>query len=223
MQRVNEIPRISKADEIPSHLNLIGADLRKSADDLGNRFVRTEASVAFTNIARRSAIEIERVGRYCGPVVCETEVVALCARNLFELNLFLRHIMSGSTYLKGWVGQCVTDRREAGEALAALTDDPRVKATIAAGVAGDAEILQKHGITAASRFNVKKLAEQYGLLSEYQALYKLFSKVVHPSSWLVNLDELTAPVFLDVFVVQCQIYALDTLNRIQRWDGNLAD
>jgi len=53
-----------------------------------------------------------------------------------------------------------------------------------------AELKSRHKL-AASRKNIKsltiaKLSKEFKLEQEYKSLYKLFSKIVHPSSCLVN-------------------------------------
>ncbi len=61
------------------------------------------------------------------------------------------------------------------------------------------------------------LAKAVGLESEYKAFFKLYSKYVHPSSWLVNRDPywVQAWQWRTIFTVSAQLYAADTIERIK--------
>jgi hypothetical protein len=71
------------------------------------------------------------------------------------------------------------------------------------------EIMNKHKLTPSKNWNVNYLAEQTNNKLEYKAFFKLYSKYVHPSSWIVNSrnNEYDNPVFKNIFILQGQHYA----------------
>ena len=61
----------------------------------------------------------------------------------------------------------------------------------------------------------RQLADKFGLAKDYDALYKLLSKIVHPSSFLVNGRALIdTDDTRNILLMTLQIKALDSLTRI---------
>lgn len=60
-------------------------------------------------------------------------------------------------------------------------------------------------------------AEAVGEKAEYEAFFKLYSKYVHPSSFLLNGNpkSVHSPVFFNILVIQAQRYAADSYERLK--------
>ena len=70
-------------------------------------------------------------------------------------------------------------------------------------------VLKKHGYTKANPLRVDKLAEAVGMKDDYSAFYKLYSKYVHPSSWVImaDVDEYDNIHYWEVFILNAQLYS----------------
>ena len=71
------------------------------------------------------------------------------------------------------------------------------------------ELMQKHGVPLERHWTVSYLAKQTNNKAEYESFFKLYSKYIHPSSWIVNsqANEYDNPIFRNIFVLQGQHYA----------------
>lgn len=59
------------------------------------------------------------------------------------------------------------------------------------------------------------IAREVGLVNEHKALFKLFSKLVHPSSYLVNdFTDANSNEVRNILLIHLQIYAIDSFCRI---------
>jgi hypothetical protein len=60
------------------------------------------------------------------------------------------------------------------------------------------------------------LAKKIGASEEYTAFYKLYSKLVHPSSWFVNsLSAVETPIYRQMLISNAQIYGRLILRAIE--------
>lgn len=68
--------------------------------------------------------------------------------------------------------------------------------------------------------SARKLARETGLEDEYVAFYKLYSKLVHPSSFTVNWPKAAAtPIFRTALILNLQVYGQLILDELQRVFG----
>ena len=71
------------------------------------------------------------------------------------------------------------------------------------------------GVFEVVKFHTKRHRAQIGLSDEHKNLYKLFSKVVHPSSYLVNDYKNAASIETRMILqTRAQLYAWDTFSRV---------
>lgn len=77
-------------------------------------------------------------------------------------------------------------------------------------------IRDRHNLpTIKSPASAGQIAKEVGLSEEHKNLYKLFSKIVHPSSYLVNDYKNAASTEIKMILqIHAQIYALDSFSRI---------
>ena len=113
-------------------------------------------------------------------------VIALGTRNLYEINLQTRNIISSVTGLRRWHAEWITDRIQILEGvleLATLSDTSGQRKVISREIDRLKSLRDRNRLPDAGPSGAKKIAKSVGLLSEHRALFKLFSKLVHPSSY----------------------------------------
>jgi hypothetical protein len=75
----------------------------------------------------------------------------------------------------------------------------------------------RHGYDSAKNKSkqVGDIATKLGLEREHKTLHKLFSKILHPTSYLVNSDHLMNDWQMsNTMFIHMQLYTLDTLRRV---------
>jgi len=155
-----------------------------------------------------------------GPV----SFLAFCTRNVFEINLRARHILQSDGNLQQWIAEAVTDNIQVLEGVLSLrqTASPRDVEMLEAEIERIRAVAQKHQVSDSRRLlSVSELAKAVGQESEYRAFFRIYSKLVHPSSYLLNSspDDLNGSFIRTTLVIHLQLYAYDLLGRIRRGLG----
>lgn len=140
------------------------------------------------------------------------EYNAISARNLFECYLLIAYIISNPSKAKEFLSQKAYDELEISEGFLSLTTVNTPETTVSLireRMDYIKELMKKHEFTTSKNWNVNYLAIQTNNQLEYKAFFKLYSKYVHPSSWVVNShnNEYDNPVFKSIFILQGQHYA----------------
>jgi hypothetical protein len=119
------------------------------------------------------------------------------------------------------MGQAAGDEKAITEGLLGLAQD---ESRSAVGILRNRlseidDICKRHGIDPSRPFQIGNLARDVGCTEDYNALYKLFSKYVHPSSYLVNMpDEVRRnDETLNIFLIHASLYSGDTYGRLDGW------
>jgi hypothetical protein len=111
---------------------------------------------------------------------------SLSVRNLFELFLICRQIYSNEESLHNWYGQSHKDSKDVKNAFIKLAEK---KGLDTSGLKEIQEFedssLENTPFQSKGGFQIRDLAEKHGYLDDYQFVYKLSSKLVHPSSMKV--------------------------------------
>lgn len=191
-----------------------GAYLRIISATEMEKVPRSELRVALQGLVDRAGLELERLGS--APTDVETSARAV--RNCLELDLIVRYLLESAENVRNWFSL------RAYEEIDILESQLRVFGEEAAPA--DREVLQrrvrelraliaKHGMPKANRLpRWSELAKRYGLRGDYEALYGLFSKYIHPCAWLtVKPDHGWASTFANTFVIHAQLYAVDLAAR----------
>ena len=144
--------------------------------------------------------------------------MTLGTRNLYEINLQTRNIISSVTGLRRWHAEWITDRIQILEGvleLATLSDTSGQRKVISREIDRLKSLRDRNRLPDAGPSGAKKIAKSVGLLSEHRALFKLFSKLVHPSSYLVNdYKNAASDEIAMILQIHAQLYAWDTFSRI---------
>jgi len=204
--------------QIVDHLSTLSKTTQALSRDIGTRTTRSNASLAYANLANRTATELNRLAGFYPESI---EGVAWCARSLFEINLIVRHINHSKENMNRWLGQLAGDEKQILQGFLALSDqsDRPEKRVLQDRLVAIDKITAKHGLSASGPFNIKTIAAQENLSDEYVGLYKLFSKYVHPSSWLLNSpkDSVQSKEYMTILLIYSQIHAGDSHTRINEW------
>lgn len=69
--------------------------------------------------------------------------------------------------------------------------------------------MKTYELSSAKHWTVNYLAKQTNNKLEYEAFFKLYSKYVHPSSWIINShkSDYDNPVFRNIFFLQGRHFA----------------
>lgn len=140
------------------------------------------------------------------------EYIAISARNLFECYLLTAYIISDSSKGEEFISQKAYEELEINEGFLSITTT-NTSETIIKSIRDRMEyikeIMKRHELTPSKNWNVNYLAKQTNNELEYKAFFKLYSKYVHPSSWIMNSHkhEYDNPVFKNIFILQGQHYA----------------
>lgn len=177
---------------------------------------RNEQSVTLVNLLSSSA-QYLRVAS--DNLEGHISVVALATRSLYELNLRARAVLVSHDHMLNWHSEALTDKIQTLEGLMALdtAHDMNTKRSVLRD-----EINRLHGLREKYKLpTIKKpmdagaIAPEVGLANEHKALFKLFSKLVHPSSYLTNdYGNAASKEVRAILETHAQLYAWDTFSRI---------
>lgn len=180
-----------------------GVSIRKKDDYLGFALGRLVV-YASTQVNRLAAL-------YHG----EVEPLGWIARNLFEASLICDYVLTDLRRAQEFCTQKARDEIQINEGFITLSEDPKSPdlAPLRDRIGHIRRTLSAHAMPESRPWSVSDLAKWTNRTSDYDAFFKLYSKYVHPSSWLV----LAEPTEIDneatryVFVLQAQYYAAQIL------------
>jgi len=181
-------------------------------------------------IRMAAAALLSAAGRALGLAGCAgldtpIEVLALSARNTFELWLRLRHILGSDANCQSWRNEALTDQLQVLEAILGMEGPEETKAVIREEIKRVKEHGTARGLSLGQRpAMITDLANATGQRAEYEAFYKLYSKLVHPSSWFVNWPvAVSTPMYRTMLSVNAQTYGWGILELVDTEFGVTAD
>ena len=118
----------------------------------------------------------------------KNDTLALSTRNVFELNIIYKYTHLSNDNLKEWIGNRIKDETEILDGMLKLSEQPNssVEEIIQDRINEINKVAQDKNIVVRKQINTRVLAEKVGLFSEYEGLFKLYSKFIHPTSFLIN-------------------------------------
>ena len=145
-------------------------------------------------------------------------VIAIVTRSLYELNLQTRDVIGSSAGLARWNGEAATDKMQVLEGIMELEtvgDSGYQRHILSTEISRLRYLRRKYDLPEKTPRSAGALENSVGLKREHRALFKLFSKLIHPSSYLVNDPKNAAsPEVRDILIMHAQLYAGDTFERI---------
>lgn len=208
--------------EIPPHalgktLAARGAYLRSVSMTEMEKADRTELRVALQGLVDRAGLELERLGMGWEDV----ESGARAVRNCFELSLIVQYLLESPENVKNWLSLRTHEEIDIFESMLRVfgeDSDPVAREKVQAWVRALQAHNAKHQMPKATRLpRWSELAKRYGLRDEYDALYGLYSKYIHPCAWLtIKPNHEWASTFTNTFAIYAQMYAVDVARRSLR-------
>lgn len=182
--RLKDVVHHSSSGEVSNSLQIASTRLAAVAQNIKAHYRRTEQNLALYNLASRAAFELTRLARNLDQ---GTDLVAWATRNLFELNLSVRYILMSEDNASRYLAESAKDEQQVLEGFLSLSDNESVEArkVLQDRILAIDALATRHGIELRKPLSTSDLAKVTGCAAEYTALYKLMSKYVHPSSWLV--------------------------------------
>ncbi len=180
--------------------------LRRQADALPIAPVNDYIGLSAQRILRYVATEAEEAP---SALRGDIKLFAWRTRNILESFFLLRHCMASSQNAEQFCAQRISDERTILEGFLSLTNESTTDTTpVRDRIAKANVVLKKFGFTKASPWRIDALADAVGMKDDYVAFYKLYSKYVHPSSWIIvaDRDEFDNPQYWEVFLVNAQLY-----------------
>ncbi|TIL86906.1 MAG: hypothetical protein E5Y73_26400 [Mesorhizobium sp.] len=146
-------------------------------------------------------------------------ILALATRSVYEIHLKVRLVVRSEDELKRWMSEALADKIQTLEGLLSLNTNrkmERERAQLRSEVDRLKNLADKYKLPEIKTPAIAaSMAADLGSTSEHKALFKMFSKLVHPSSYLINnYDNAAAQEMRAILQVHLQLYAWDALSRI---------
>lgn len=213
--RLGDKVQIGTSAECTLAMNKAAQALKSAAKWISENLERNDRSVVLMNLLKVSADYLEVAAANINGHV---SVIALAARNLYEINLQTRDVLDSSFGLKRWQGEAVTDKVEMLEGIVSLksaTDTSEQRKIFKEEINRLLELRDKYSLPSAKPSRTAEIAKSAGISEEHKSLFKLYSKLVHPSSYLVNDHKNAASdEIYRILEIHIQLYAWDTFGRI---------
>ncbi|MBX3226271.1 MAG: hypothetical protein KIT84_43205 [Labilithrix sp.] len=189
---------------------------RRAAEWIQGNCARDERNLFLHNLVAAALPYLDVAARESeGP----TQVLAFCTRSIFELELRAHHLLHVPDGLEGWKAEFLRDSIEILEGLLTLRQ-PESES--------HAKVLEvelqrlrtlgtAHGVKSDGKLlGAGDLARAVGRRDEYVGMFKLYSKLVHPTAYSVNkpATDVQGGDVRNVLLVQLQLYAWSLLGRV---------
>ncbi|MAK50595.1 MAG: hypothetical protein CMG85_15285 [Marinobacter sp.] len=168
-------------DELSENLRQTAEELELAVGTMGNaEFDATNH--ALSCLFKETHREIGRLLQFSDDLT----LASLSVRNLFELYLISSHVHSDPKALSKWLGQAHKDSKDVKDGFITLMRkkgfDPKELNELQEF---EDQVLAESPFTSNGAFQIRNLAEKYGYLDDYSFIYKLSSKLIHPTSMKV--------------------------------------
>ncbi|RZJ33968.1 MAG: hypothetical protein EOO51_11460 [Flavobacterium sp.] len=212
---------MQSTNDLNKELNRIVAELNEEASKLLINNETDYRVVALRGLSSYTSILFSRlITSQNAPI----EHIAISARNLFECYLLVNYIIEDSCRAKEFISQKAFEELEINEGFLSLTTAATSETSIK--MIRDRmdyikKVMKSAELTPSRHWNVNQLALKTNNKIEYDAFFKLYSKYVHPSSWIVNSHnyEYDNPVFKNIFFSQGQIFTKRIVKLIYKYQG----
>ena len=187
--------------------------IRSAGAWVSDNLERNDKTVTLFNLLSASADYLDLAAENIEEHI---SLIALATRNLYEINLQTCDILRSPDSLLRWLGEAVTDKIEVLEGVLSLkTGDAKIRAVLRTEIERLSSLREKHDLPNARPSSAVDIAKSLGRGEEHKALYKLFSKLVHPSSYFVNdYKNAASDEVRTTLQLHAQFYAWDTFGRI---------
>jgi len=192
-----------------SHFLLISKSLENAIGFLSKKEYST-LNIAQVSLFKEANRELTRLRASLDDLT----LVSLSVRNIFEIYLILRHVGADEKALHNWHGQSHKDSKDIRDGFIRLMERKNLDTAELREIQNfEDRNLADSPFQSKGPFNMKDLSEKYGHLHDYLFIYKLSSKLVHPSSMKVMVYDVLSENtnYLNV-VLQVGVYFTHELN-----------
>ena len=191
---------------IDQHLEFIQANLGKAERNF----------VLYNLLAKVNLYLYCLMSSLSGPI----EVIGFISRSLFELSLITRYVLMSEENLIQFVAESAVDKVQLLEGLLEAGDIAYKEdiESIKEEIAKLKTTQEKFNFPSKKPNSIKTIARIVDSELEYKALYKLFSKYVHPSSFSINLGSealMSEDRLRHTFLAFALTYAVVTFQQIR--------
>jgi hypothetical protein len=222
-KQVRDVVKFGSVEDVEANLVKIKTTAEQLLSRMRTELPRTERNFVLYNLLSHTT---DQVNRLRTALADSTPVLAWVARSLFELNLVVRYILSSNERLEKFTTEAFVDQIQIYEGFLHLQQEDTPQKTIQLvqdQLSKLRSILDKHGRKPAKKLlGAGEMADDLGVKDEYAAFFKLYSKYVHPTSFLVNSSPQVLASFefvRTIFLINSQKYALNSLYVIQEATG----
>jgi hypothetical protein len=215
IDRVADRVRARTPVEAARAFHQMAARFKSAAGWISKNVQRTNESLALFNLLAVSASYLKVAG---DNIETHISVFAMVTRNLYEVNLQVRDILRSPDGIQRWQAEAIADKIQMLEGILELdtvSDTASQRAVLRTEIDRLRFLRDKHGLPNIKPVSAGNIANSVGLSTEHSALFRLFSKLVHPSSYLVNDYKNAASDEIRMTLqIQAQLYGWDTFGRI---------
>lgn len=218
---IKEMPQ----DQMLSHLDTVKSYFKNAIEHIEKQ-PRSHKTIIHSNLCK---LLIEKITMIQNGWEQSIDIVASSCRYFFETNLLLKYLELKDANYDAFVASAAFDEIEIYEGVLTLqtvADKTQERKILLEHIDFVKALLVKHKCEQYTKEHkliksMRGLAEATKCESEYDAFYKLFSKYLHPSSWIVNKADASSITFKNLFLIQAQLYAgevIGTFNDIYSQD-----
>jgi hypothetical protein len=215
-KKIGDLVRPGTSDAVTQRLGDVRSHFLRVCQWITENRERTQHNVTLYNLLSASS---SYLGIAAEMTDLHPSVLALCTRSVYELNLRARLVLSSPDRMSEWEAEAAVDKIQVLEGILQLktsaeTEDSRK--VLEDEIARIQDVLKRHEMPQVDHIpGPAAIAEEVGLSDEHKSLFKLFSKLVHPSSFLVNdYSNAASSEVLQVLQIALQLYAGDLFHRI---------
>ena len=171
---------------------------------------RTEKSAVFLNLLASVADYLEVANEGFDKHI---SILAMATRNQYELNLRITSLINDEKELTNWESEGITDGIQAHEGFLYMSGESTPYSAIVQEEVGRLERLRKKWNLpiVKNSMGAGNLAGKVGLKDEHDTFFKLYSKLVHPSSYLINAKDYCTDTFFPILEINVQFYAVSSI------------
>ena len=215
-QKLGDIVCIGTNKDVGHNLKQMEVAFLSVCDWIRSNSPRDERNVVLFNLLASSA---QYLGIASANLESHVSVLALATRCLYELNLRTRAVILSEENLNQWCSEAVTDKVQVLEGLLELetVHDMNIqREMLRAEVERLTALREKYKLpTVKKPQDAGVIASNLGLSREHKSLFKLITKLVHPSSYLINdYGNAASEETMAILQMHTQLYAWDTFSRI---------
>ncbi len=180
---------------------------------------RNDRNVVVHNLTLFNSVQCEQLAEAMNRYVDE---IAWRVRNLFELNLVLRHVLKSEQNLQTYISLGMQEELEFAKVALGDNNDvsnPHVVNVQNRIVALETALRERKVFRRIRRLTIKKLAEEGEVKEEYGQVFDFISRYVHPSTWFVlgEPKETFSSIYRGILIYKGLVYSLDSYKKIDEY------